>query len=129
MAKWKEFDEFINKVVNICSTKTGFKLVFRSKPWDRTGDLIKGGKYYTHANFKGKSDKAEEFLLCVRDIAKSEGVDVLTKKGRVIFSGDERLVSVYFPFDEAEARRIMKETIEITDFGETEELLEEKGLL
>ncbi len=111
MSKWKEFREFVDKVVNTCARKTGFKLVFRSEPWDRTGDLIKGGKYYAHANFKGRPEMIDEFMICVEDLAKSERVDVLVKKSKVVLEGGNRIVGVYYPLGEEEAEILMKGTV------------------
>lgn len=120
---WKDFRKFVENIEKLCCKKTGFKLVFRSKPWDTTGDLIKNGTYYTHANFSGKN--AEEFIACVRSVAKSEGVNVLVNQRK---RGPEEFVSVYYPLEE-KAEEILRRGILARGIDEAEEFLKEQRIL
>ena len=119
MDKWKEFREFINDVVDECSKETELRLLFKSKPTDRTGDMIKGEKYYAHANLK--TSDVDKFVACVERLANDREV--------LIRTGKSDYTTIYYPLGTDEAKRIMRTSIFITDIEEAEEFFGEKGWL
>lgn len=125
MKKYVEFEKFIDKLLSECTDKYGIELVFKSSALDRTGDIIKGNKYYAHANFAVNTNYVDKFVNCVNRLAETFNADIFIEKGKTIYDGGNVIVSVYYLIEEIKTF----DTIKVNDLEEAEYFLKEIGIL